>query len=310
MKNKYKLLAVLALIGVVITWGLSPTVSKFMLSSYSPGIKRLLDAIFATAALGLICNKQITKIDKNVLKVSLFVGVCFAVAMLLEGVALAFTTPAKSSFFGNVTCITVPLFVALFAKMAPSIGKILAGLICIAGFGVIVFGDGGIPSFSLGDGLTLLSGVFYGATTAAIATWGKQMNSIVVTFLEFLVTIPFCAAYAFLFEDIQFSWNIRDILIVAVAAIVVQGVCWLLRNFAVRHLDAGLVAIVASFSTIVSGIVSIVAGLLFENFEGDKFSWSLVIGGLLCVVAAIVSGLAGKAEKAEETTKEKTEISV
>lgn len=290
IKDKQKLLAVLALIGVVITWGVSPIVSKYMLNSYSPGVKRLLDAIFATMALGLICNRQVTKIDRKVLKVSLFVGVCFALAMILEGVALAYTTPAKSSFFGNVTCITVPVFAALFAKMAPGIGKVLAGLICIAGFGVIIFGDGAIPSFSLGDALTLLSGVFYGATTAAIATWGKHMNSVVVTFLEFLVTIPFCAAYVFLFEEVQFSWNVRDILIIAVAAVLVQGVCWLLRNFAVRHLDAGLVAIVASFSTLVSGVVSIFAKM-------DVFSWNLVIGGSLCVGAAIVSGVAGKFER-------------
>ena len=289
-KDKQKLLAALALAVVVITWGLSPIIGKYMLNVYSPGIKRLLDAIFATLALGLIANKQMLKIDKNVVKVSLFVGVCFAVAMLLEGVALAFTTPAKSTFFGNVTCITVPLFAALFAKAVPGIGKILAGIVCLAGFGVIVFGDGGIPSFSLGDGLTLLSGVFYGATTAAIATWGKHMNSVVVTFLEFLVTIPFCAAYVFLFEDVQFSWNVRDLLIVAAAAIIVQGVCWLLRNFAVRHLDAGLVAIVASFSTVVAGVVSVLVGM-------DVFSWNLVIGGALCVVAAIVSGISGKTKK-------------
>ena len=289
-KDKQKLLAALALAVVVVTWGLSPIIGKYMLNVYSPGIKRLLDAIFATLALGLIANKQMLKIDKNVVKVSLFGGVCFAVAMLLEGVALAFTPPAKSTFFGNVTCITGPLFAALFAKAAPGIGKILAGVVCLAGFGVIVFGDGGIPSFSLGDGLTLLSGVFYGATTAAIATWGKHMNSVVVTFLEFLVTIPFCAAYVFLFEDVQFSWNVRDLLIVAAAAIIVQGVCWLLRNFAVRHLDAGLVAIVASFSTVVAGVVSVLVGM-------DVFSWNLVIGGALCVVAAIVSGISGKTKK-------------
>ena len=294
-ENRTKVLACLALVAVVITWGMSPVLSKYMLNSYSPGVKRLLDAIFATTALGLICNKQITKIDKSVLKISLFVGACFGLGMLLEGVALNFTTPAKSSFFGNATCITVPLFVALFTRKAPSVVKILAGLVCVAGFGVIVFGDtlqGGVPSFAPGDALTLLSSVFYGATTAAIGTWGKKMNSMVVTFLEFCVTIPLCAAYVFLFEDVSFSWNIRDLAIVAAAAVMVQGVCWLLRNFAVRYLDAGLVAIIASFSTVVSGTVSVLTGM-------DTFSWNLVAGGVICVLAAILSGLASKQKKSE-----------
>ncbi len=289
-KDRTKLLAYLSLIVVVITWGMSPVISKFMLNSYSPGIKRLLDAVFASAALGAIANKQIKTVNRSVLKTSLFVGVCFALGMLLEGVALGFTTPAKSTFYGNVTCITVPLFVALFARKLPGIMKIVAGCVCIAGFGVIVFGDtlqGGIPSFSLGDGLTLLSGVFYGASSAAINTWGKRMNSLVVTFLEFCVTIPFCAAYVFLFEDVSFSWDIKNLLIIAAAAVVVQGVCWLLRNYAVRYLDAGFVAIISSFSTVVAGVVSILTGM-------DVFSWSLVAGGGICVLAAVLSGLSSK----------------
>ena len=296
-KDNTKLLAYLSLVVVVLTWGMSPVISKFMLNTYSPGIKRLMDALFASAALGAIANKQVKTINKSILKISLFVGACFALGMILEGVALNFTTPAKSSFYGNGTCITVPLFVALFSKKMPSVMKIVAGVVCVAGFGVIIFGDtlkGGLPSFALGDALTLLSGVFYGATSAAINTWGKHINSILLTFLEFCITIPFCAAYVFLFEDVSFSWDIEKLLIIAAAAILVQGVCWLLRNFAVQHLDAGLVAIISSFSTVVAGVVSILAGM-------DVFKWSLVVGGAICVMSAILSGLSSKPKQQLKT---------
>ena len=37
MKNRTKTLAWLALLTVVITWGLSPVIGKYMLNSYSPG---------------------------------------------------------------------------------------------------------------------------------------------------------------------------------------------------------------------------------------------------------------------------------
>ena len=289
MKNKTKILACCALCFVVLTWGLSPVIGKFMLQVYSPGIKRLLDAVFATAALGAIAGKQLKTVDKGMLRFSLLIGVCFSLAMLLEGVALHYTTPAKSNFFGNFSCVTVPLFVALFTGCLPKPGKLLAGFVCLMGFGVIIFGDtvgGGIPAFSLGDGLTLASGVFYGITTAAIGTWGKNRNSLVLTFLEFCVTVPMCILYVVCFEDVVFSWAWKDLMTVAVAAVVVQGLCWLLRNFAVRHIEPGLVAIIMSFSTVVSGVVSVLTGM-------DTFSWSLAIGGGICAAAAVISGLSG-----------------
>lgn len=289
MKHKTKILAYLALSFVILTWGLSPVIGKYMLGFYSPGIKRLLDAVFATAALGAIAGRQLKTADRGMVCFSLIIGLFFSLAMLLEGVALNYTTPAKSNFFGNVSCITVPIFAAAFTRKLPRPGKLLAGLLCLAGFGIIVFGDtlsGGIPAFSFGDGLTLVSGVFYGITTAAIGTWGKNRNSLVLTFLEFCVTVPVCVLYVVCFEKVAFSWSFRDLAIVAVAAVVVQGLCWLLRNFAVRHIEPGLVAILMSFSTVVSGVVSVLTGM-------DIFSWSLAIGGGVCVAAAILSGLSG-----------------
>ena len=289
MKYKTKILAYCALFFVVLTWGLSPVIGKYMLGFYSPGIKRLLDAVFATAALGAIAGKELKNVDKGTVRFSLIIGLFFSLSMLLEGVALNYTTPAKSNFFGNVSCITVPIFVAAFTRKLPRPGKLLAGVLCLAGFGIIVFGDtlsGGIPAFSFGDGLTLVSGVFYGITTAAIGTWGKDRNSLVLTFLEFCVTVPMCLLYVICFDQVVFSWAWQDLAIVAGAAVVVQGLCWLLRNFAVRHIEPGLVAIIMSFSTVVSGVVSVLTGM-------DIFSWSLAIGGGVCVIAAILSGLSG-----------------
>lgn len=285
--KKTKFAAYIALAIVVITWGLAPIFGKYMLSSYSPGVKRLLDVIFATAALGLIANKQLVEIDKSSVRILVYIGVLFALALLFEGIALNYTTPAKSTFYGNVTCITVPIFVAMFTRKLPSIIKVLSGLICLLGFGVIVFGDtihGGLPSFALGDGLTLVSGIFYGATVALTGTYGKKMNSLVLTFFEFCISIPVCIFYVLLFENVVFSWKVKDLLIVAVVAIIVQAVCWVLRNFAVRYIEVSFVAIITSFSTIVSGGVSILVGM-------DDFSWSLIIGGLICMLAVVLSGL-------------------
>ncbi len=292
MKN-VKIYAYAATIFVTLTWGVSPVITKYMLGTYSAGMQRLIAAIFASVSLAVIANKKLKNIDKSYIKFALPVGLCFSLAVLLEGVALRFTTPAKSTFYGNVTCIVVPVCMAIFARVKPNLMKIMAGVLCALGFGVIVFGDtigGGIPSFSLGDGLTLLSGLFYGIVVASIGTWGKDKDSLLLTFLEFCMCIPVCLVYVIFFEEVSFSWAVGDLAIIIGTAIVVQGVCWWMRNFAVRTIDAGFVAIVTSMSTVVSSVVSICTGM-------DVFTWSLLVGGLICVAAAIVSGFSDREKK-------------
>ena len=285
--KKTKILAYLSLAFVVLAWGISPVVSKYMLTSYSPGIKRMLDAIFASVALGALTGKQLVRTDKGTIVFSLLVSLFFSLGLLFEGIGIHYTTPAKSTFYGNVTCITVPIFAAVFAKKLPGFLKVLSGVLCLVGFGVIIFGSepgSATPTFALGDALTLLSGVFYGATVAMTGTWGKNKNTLVVTFFEFFVAIPMCILYVLLFEKVAFSWSVRDLAIIAASAFVVQALCWLLRNFALRYLDAGFVAIVTSFSMVVSGVISVLVGM-------DTFSWALCIGGVICLIAVIASSL-------------------
>jgi len=296
--NKAKALAYLSLVLVVLAWGISPVVSKYMLTSYSPGIKRMLDAFFASLALGAIAGKHLVRTDKATAGFSLLVGLCFSLGLLFEGIGINYTTPAKSTFYGNVTCITVPLFAAIFARKLPGVLKVLSGIICLIGFGVIIFGSQpGIaaPTFALGDALTLLSGIFYGGTVAMTGTWGKEKNTLVITFFEFLVSIPMCIIYVLLFEQISFSRSLGDLATVAISAIVVQALCWLLRNFALRHLDAGFVAIVTSFSMVVSGLISVLVGM-------DTFSWALCIGGVICMIAVLLSALPQLPTKSQEVS--------
>lgn len=291
--KKQKLFAYLSLAFVVLAWGVSPVVSKYMLTSYSPGIKRMLDAFFASVALGAIAGKHLIRTDKATVRFSLLVGLCFSLGLLFEGIGINYTTPAKSTFYGNVTCITVPVFAATFARKLPSFLKVLSGVLCLIGFGVIIFGsEPGIatPTFALGDALTLLSGLFYGATVAITGTWGRKKNTLVVTFFEFLVSVPMCIVYVLLFETIAFSWNLRNLAVVAISAVVVQGLCWLLRNFALLYLDAGFVAIATSFSMVVSGVISVLVGM-------DTFSWALCIGGAICLCAVILSSLPKRTTK-------------
>ena len=68
---------------------------------------------------------------------------------------------------------------------------------------------------------------------------------------------------------------------------IVQGICWLLRNYALKYLDAGFVAIVTSFSMVVSGVISVLVGM-------DTFSWALCLGGVICLGAVILSALPEK----------------
>ena len=282
------------LIFVMMVWGISGVVGKTLLVHYSPAIMRVSSAAITIVFLGCIINKNIVKIDKSYWKLSLPLGASLAIAQLLEINSLVYTSPVKTVFYGNATCIVVPLFVALFTLKPPKPLKVLAGAVCFIGLSVISFGDiigGGLASFNYGDALALLSGVMYGVSIAIIGVFAKDKDTLYLTFAEFCVVLPVSLAYALIAGQTEFSFQIENILyLFLVSGLLCSAICWWLRNNAVKNIDPSRVTIIMSFSGIVSGIVSILAGM-------EKFSWSLAVGGAICIGAVLLSDITGAEAK-------------
>ena len=267
MKNK-KIIAFIALIGVVVLWGVAPVASKALFDAnyYSPGMLIAVRGLFSIAAMALFINKGFKKINKSYL-ICIPAGLILAVAYIFQFVGLKYTVPSKNTFLENISCITIPVFMFIFIREKPTWYSIVSAFICVIGsiflmgngFNFIHFFEGGSL---LGDGLSAIGGLFFGLDIAFTKVFCKDKDPLIYVFLQLcvLTAVSFIYAFAFegaIFNELHYSFNWLAILEVLFLGIVCTAVCWVARAWAMKFVDAVTVSVLVPLSAVVASVFSI-----------------------------------------------------
>lgn len=284
------------LVLVVIIWGLNPIATKYLQNFYSPAILTTCTAAVSAVALLIVCRNKLCLLNREYFKVAGITGIFYALGEIVQKIGLPYTTPSVYAFLENLAVVVVPVLSFIFIKKRPSAIKILASLICL--FGVFVLTGGlsnkGEFKFGLGEMLCALSGIFYGVNIAGTGAFAKDLDSALYIMIQMIVhtvlgvittvTLNFMVKpNGEIFEPVTFSFSALIFIIVALA-LLTSVFCWLVRTEAMKYIDASVVAIIMPFSAVITGVASVIAGT-------DELTSGLVMGGTLCLIAAIASGL-------------------
>ena len=143
--KKYKVIAFLVLIGVVVMWGLAPVASKAIFNAenpaYSPGMLIALRGLLAVIAMAAFINKGFKKINKSYLLTAIPAGIILAMAYIFQFTGLKYTDPSKNAFLENISCVTIPVFMFIFVREKPTWYNVVAALICVVG-SIFLIGNG------------------------------------------------------------------------------------------------------------------------------------------------------------------------
>ena len=296
--KKYKVIAFLVLIGVVVMWGFAPVASKAIFNdenpAYSPGMLVALRGLFAVAALAIFINKGLKKINKSYLLTAIPAGFILAMAYIFQFTGLKYTDPSKNAFLENISCITIPIFMFVFVREKPRWYSIVAAIICVIG-SIFLIGNGfTILHFFdnvtfLGDGLSAIGGLFFGLDIAFTKVYCKDKDPILYVFLQLCVLTIVCFAYSFIFEGaifhtMAFSINWLSLMEVLFLGVVCTAVCWVARAWAMKYIDALTVSLLVPLSAVVATTLSIA-------FHMEEFNLNLLIGGLIILLSIAVSAI-------------------
>ena len=296
--KKYKVIAFLVLIGVVVMWGLAPVASKAIFNAedpaYSPGMLIALRGLLAIIAMAAFINKGFKKINKSYLLTAIPAGIILAMAYIFQFTGLKYTDPSKNAFLENISCITIPIFMFVFIREKPTWYNIVAALICVVG-SIFLIGNGfAILHFFdnvtfLGDGLSAIGGLFFGLDIAFTKVYCKDKDPLLYVFLQLCVLTIVCFAYTFIFEGaifhtLAFSIDWLSVLEVLFLGIVCTALCWVARAWAMKYIDALTVSLLVPLSAVVATTLSIA-------FKMEEFNLNLFVGGLIILLSIAVSAI-------------------
>ena len=158
----------LALIATTLLWGSSFTIMKDALATV-PTLW-LLAIRFSGAAMlmALVGIRSLPRLDRGYL-VGGRAWVCACTWLYtIQTYGLVHTTPGKNAFLAATYCVLVPFFWWLVSKRRPDRYNLAAALLCLCGMGLVSLQSD--LRIGRGEGLTILSGVFYALHIIATAS--------------------------------------------------------------------------------------------------------------------------------------------
>ena len=308
--RKLKVVSIIALLLVVLLWGIAPVVSKYLFYNkfYSPAL--LVAARGLSSCVVMFIFILFTKGFKDVTKaywICIPAGLFLGAAYLFQFIGLEDTTPAKNTFLESISCIAVPIVIFILTREKPSWSAVFAALACLLG-AFVLCGNGWdfsamFTTPTMGDIFSAIGGIFFGIDIAFTKVFAKGKNPVVYVFFQLVILTIMSFAYAFPFEkNLSFSWYFPNVLIVLFLGVGCTALCWLMRTDAIKNVSAVTCAVIMPMAAVIATFISII-------FRVEQFSWNVVVGGLIITAAIIISGIYdAKMEKKQLEQQNKEEV--
>lgn len=183
MKHNKHWLGNLMLFTATLIWGTSFIVMKNTLDAVPVYGLLAIRFSIASALIALINWKKLRHINPKLLWDGAVCGILLVTAYILQTFGLTDTTAGKNAFLTAVYCVLTPFIGWLcFHKRLHMHNWVAAGL-CFAGIGLVSL-DGNL-SISMGDALSLSSGVFFAAHIVALNYYGQKGDDpVLLTILQ------------------------------------------------------------------------------------------------------------------------------
>jgi drug/metabolite transporter (DMT)-like permease len=309
MKKSSVAMAYASILAVVLIWGIIPTFKKALIGGqFSASVYTAMTTTAGALALLLLSRKKLHLLNKTYFKVAVPTGLAVAAASLVQAIAYNYdASPTKQAFLENLSCVIVPILMLLIVKKKPSVITAVAALVCLASS--FVLGDIFSVGLSVGaaDILNALAGVFYGVNIAFTGIYAKKLDAKLYVMIQLFVQGLSSVLMAILLHFVPFGGTRIDpfvftprlwpILAVMGVGIVTNAVCWTLRTSSMKYVSPSAVAVIMPFSAVVTGILSVILGM-------DRISWTLVVGAILGLGAALLSSFGDLKESKAQAEKE------
>lgn len=271
----------IALMLVTMGWGASFILSKQVLDELSVfnflGIRFLIAFLIAL----VIFIKPMRQTSRQTLTYGLALGVALFFAFSIQTFGLSYTTVSKSAFITGLNVVMVPLFLALIHKKKPQLRVLLGSLTAVVGLGFLTM-TGSSLSINLGDGLTLLSAVFFALHIVGVGSVPKGVQPIQMGILQIGVVGVLNMALSFATETPKWPQTSGIWVNIILLAVVCTAGAYIVQNVAQQYTTATRTALIYAMEPVFA------AGFGFVLI-GEVLGMTAAFGAVLILLGMLIS---------------------
>ena len=227
--------------------------------------------------------------NKRCIGLGIVMGLCISIGANLQMEAMAhYSSAAKVGFITSLYMVFVPIlnFVMFRQKTSPFVN--LSIIISVIG---LYFLSGADLSFEISDLLLIGCAFFFALQIVLIGAYAQNVNSVQLSFVQYISAGLSSLIFAFFFEDIQLSGIISAGGTLLYTGVLSTGVAYTLQIFGQKDTDPTVASLILSMEAVISAI----SGFLFLN---QVLSLQETFGCVLMFIAVMLTQVKFKGGKA------------
>ncbi len=269
----------LSLLFVAVVWGGGFVAVKDALDTMTPMFLMAMRFTLAAAVLYVFLFKWIGKMTMDDWKKGSVVGALLFLGFTFQTIGLQFTTASKQGFLTATYVVMVPLLYWIFYKKRPPVKAFVGSVVTIIGIAFISL-QGSI-ALNLGDTLTLICAVFFGAHIISIEYFAKDMNVFKLAFIQIAVAAVLSIGAALIMEPIPVEVTPRAWIAIVYLAIFSTFLCFTVQTVAQKFTSS-------SHASILMALESVFAAILGILLLGEVMTTNILIGCALIFTAVLI----------------------
>ena len=273
----------LALLLCAIIWGTSFVVMKNALNSI--GALWVLSIRFSISALlmFLAAGRRVKGISGRYISGSMLMGLCLALAYIVQTYGLMFTTPGKNAFLTATYCVLTPFLAWLVYKRRPGAANVAAAFLCITGIGFVSLNEG-LGNVNVGDMLTLLCGLFYSLQIIVLEHYRDSGDAVIISAVQFSAAALICWLGALLFEAPPVNVSLGAWMELAYLSVACTAVCFFLQAWGMKYTSSSVASMIMTLESVFGVLTSVL-------FYHERVTGKMLLGFTLIFLAIVASEL-------------------
>lgn len=278
---KQSTIAKIALFLTAVLWGSTFTIGKLATESFSASFIIAFRFLIASMVLLIVAYPHRKQLDKKYWVDGFWMGLTLFISYILQVGGLALdTSPGKGAFLCTTYSVLVPFVYWMVTKERPKVHHLICVFLCLFGVGVLSLSGGW--GMSMGDILTVLSGVPCALNIVISAIACRNRNVMLLTTIELWVVTIFAWIIVFVGNGLPSQLPIGAIGGVVYLGLIATALCLYMQSYGLKYAEPAIGGMLLSLESVFGVIFSVI-------IYHEKITLRMLVGFAVIFSAILLS---------------------